>query len=1052
MMVQKSLVSLIALGIFLAVSIACSSEIVALKRSGEGTNYPYITLGGLDAPQLSAPIDGSTVSFPLNLRWISVNNVYSYTLEYSRFITFQDVTSLDLFGTDYTLTSALEDGRWYWHVRANTFQSESGPWSAAWSFEVGLPVPLLKSPRNGTSQNISEVYFDWSDVKGGQKGGELYDFDHFVLQYSISSIFASQNTFTIGQSGGSPLRDSQYGPINLADGVYYWRVRAVYARYPDGSFTEGGWSTSFGFSISTGGGIVHSVELIQPLNVRLETHNPAFVWRILLNDYWNVASWTLELASDPQMLWNRKTITIELADLYSTISEDKVTNHYTLTSSQSLPDGTWYWHVTATDRMGSTSFFSPIESFVMDAGEEFPAKAELISPPNGFEDAPRRLSFSWSQVTGATSYDLQVAYTSNFTSLAIDQGNIIHTSYMIQSDLEPGTYYWRVISDAPNAQWSDIWSFTVDGEDFLQVELISPEDNAQNIPLCPLFQWKPLEGVTVYTLEVSTTNSFTSHVVIKTGLINPSWGTLSDWKFNDPPELESGTYYWRVSSDLENSTSAIWTFTVSEEKGDEKISVAIVLSNREGDPISGATIVLSSGGKIMGIATSNEFGKASVSGLETGSYILEVTAAGYHSYKETVNLYGNTTENIILYRKGIIHGHVYYDDIQNPAQNVKVVVYDSKTQSRVASDITDDNGYFIVDNITDNRTYYIVVEEYEDQKEKDIIPVSIPNSSNSLIIIIKLEGKIVGVVQDEDGNLLHDAKVTLKDVIDRSINTVSTDKIGSFTFDVLPGDYCIEVTLSGHEKYKSEMFNVKSEEIKDLELITLRHEIGTLQVSLNDEKGEPIEGFVTINDVDGKSIETLSTVKCSVSVALITSNYFIVIDAPGFTPRILPVTVQKENEPVIVELKTRLGNISITVLDTDGDPISIAVVFVDGEEVGITDEEGNLMVESVVPGEHDIAVKKSKHFPFEQRISVARGGVLPINVTLEAETFVLKIWYFICQYKLPMMIIYTFFQSYYTFNEFYEKRKNNEEFSLWKTIFPILGIFFVFVDVLHLKK
>jgi hypothetical protein len=184
----------------------------------------------LIAPQLQSPTNGSAVDLPLSVRWSSVTGAYSYNLQYSRDISFADARDIALFGTEYVI-STLEEGRWYWRVRANASGGGTGPWSAIWSFDVGLPVPQLLSPTNEAFQETSIVNFDWSDVTGSSFGGELYDLDHYVLQYSTSSAFDSLSTTTIDDKGGSPLRNSQYGPVTLGDGTYYWRVKAVYIRY-----------------------------------------------------------------------------------------------------------------------------------------------------------------------------------------------------------------------------------------------------------------------------------------------------------------------------------------------------------------------------------------------------------------------------------------------------------------------------------------------------------------------------------------------------------------------------------------------------------------------------------------------------------------------------------------------------------------------------------------------------------------------------------------------------------------------------------------------------
>lgn len=1074
--------------------------------TGSWSSQPFTfivqTGEGLLAPQLQSPLNGSTVDFPLTLQWSSVTGAYSYTLEYSKDADFQDVTSVTLFGTDYFISSALEEGKWYWHVRANTSQGESGPWSTTWSFVVGLPVPQLLSPTNGASRGTSTINFDWTDVTGSQIGGELYDLDHYVLQYSTSSTFESQNTITISEVQGTPLRDSRYGPMNLGDGTYHWRVKAVYIKYPDGTLREGSWSPSYNFSISTGGvnvpslvspisgsvmkgtsvtlvwnpvessGItgyvlvylmgtsanpgnpsqwtqssyteviipgqstssytitlaentlqnpyywwsiatvnssgqkgtfpspinfsidntppsISSVELVQPVNTTLETRIPTFTWTIPLTKYQDVASWTLEYASDTQLQQNRRTIT-GLTNLSTIISGDKASISYTLTSSQALTNETWYWHIAATDAAGNASSFTAVVSFVVNAGEEPPAKVSLVSPPNGFEDTPKRPTFSWLQVQGATTYHLQVDDNSNFTSPALDQDNIITTSYMAPADLVPGTYYWKVTSNAPNAQWSDVWSFTISGEAPVQVVLVSPSSGAQNMPATPMFQWQALEGASTYTLEVSTNTSFTSFVVNKTGLTTTSWGTSADWEGNSPSELEAGTYHWRVSADLPNSTSAIWNFTVpSPGGGGGTVTLTVVLTDINGDPVAGATVTVTQEGDTVSTSTSDASGRVIIADLESGTYTLEVTAQGYNTHTEALSLSANTTKDITLYRGAVIHGYVYYDNTQNPAPNVAVRIYESETELQIVSDITDTNGYFAVDNIAENKTYYIVVENYEDQKKQGIIAVDAPTTANALTIIVKTEGEIIGVVQDEAGAPLPGAKITLRDSQGQFVNSTSTSNIGSFTFKVTPGKYYIEVTLPGHEDYQGELFTVEYKEVEDLGLITLSSQTGTLVVSVQSEAGDFLDATLTIKDETGNIIDTITVTGGTASVEVPVGVYSLEATALDYKPQVITNVSIESGTTVSQDFILRLasGSIRVYTIDLEGMPIPEAEVFLDGESVGKTDETGTLIISDVAPGDYTISVMKEGYADYTGVQSVYPDEITGLELTMEETGF-----------------------------------------------------------------
>jgi hypothetical protein len=819
----------------------------------------------LIAPTLQSPTSGSTVDFPLTLRWSSVSGAYSYTLEYSRDSSFPGPESVTLFGIDHTISSALEEGRWYWRVRANASQGGSGPWSSVWSFEVGLPVPQLVSPTNGTTQGASSVSFDWTDVTGSQIGGELYDLDHYVLQYSTSSTFESQNTISISESGGLPLRDSDYGPINLGDGVYYWRVRAIYIKYPDGTLREGSWSTSYSFTISTSS-----------------------------------------------------------------------------------------------------------------------AKVALVSPPNGFENTPARPTFSWLQAHEATTYRLQVDNNSNFLSPVINKDNITTTSYMAPSELSPGNYYWRVNSNAPNAKWSNVWSFTI--SDPKQIMLISPSSGAQDMPPIPLFQWQSLEGATPYTLEVSANTSFTSLLVNKIGLTSTSWGKASDWESNSPSSLDDGIYYWRVSSNLKDSISAIWNFTVKKSSsGERNVTIIVNVSNVNADPISGATIILTKDGETAGAGLTDASGKSTISNLEKGTYTLEVTASGYKTYTETVNLSSNTTKDITLYRGAVIHGYVYYDNTQNPASNVAVRIYDVQTQLQVISGITDTNGYFLVDNAQKNRTYYIVIENHEDQKKQGIIPVDSPTTANAMTVIIKTEGEIIGVVQDEESAPLPGAKVTLRDHQGQFVSSASTNNMGSFTFKVTPGQYFVEVTLLGYEDYTGDIFTVEYKEVEDVGLITLASKTGTLVVTVQNEAGDPLDAIITVKDAIGNIINTTPVSRGKTSIEITMGIYTLEAETAGYQSQVMTnVSIDSGAVTPKTFILTRIaGYVKIYLNDPDGIPISDAEVFLDGKLAGATDQTGSATISNISPGNYTIYMIKEGFDNYTEVHIVNPGETLILEIIME---------------------------------------------------------------------
>jgi len=133
--------------------------------------------------------------------------------------------------TSFYVFPALNDGTYYWHVRARDNAGKWGPYSVTWSFTVDTscqdtsppPTPTLYDP--GLTDDDGTYTVDWSDVTDDGCSG----LSHYELQEDDSSSFPSPTTYTTSSS--------YYDFYDKADGMYYYRVKAV-----DNAGNAGNWS------------------------------------------------------------------------------------------------------------------------------------------------------------------------------------------------------------------------------------------------------------------------------------------------------------------------------------------------------------------------------------------------------------------------------------------------------------------------------------------------------------------------------------------------------------------------------------------------------------------------------------------------------------------------------------------------------------------------------------------------------------------------------------------------------------------------------------------
>ncbi len=99
-------------------------------------------------------------------------------------------------------------------------------------------------------------------------------------------------------------------------------------------------------------------------------------------------------------------------------------------------------------------------------GSPAPSAPTLLSPVNGSTNQSKTPTLSWNASSGATSYRLQVATDSLFTSVVFNDSTITTTSKQLYPLNANTKYFWRVNAknSAGTSSYSTIWNFTTAAE------------------------------------------------------------------------------------------------------------------------------------------------------------------------------------------------------------------------------------------------------------------------------------------------------------------------------------------------------------------------------------------------------------------------------------------------------------------------------------------------------------------------------------------------------------------------------------------------------------
>jgi hypothetical protein len=280
-----------------------------------------------------------------------------------------------------------------------------------------------------------------------------------------------------------------------------------------------------------------STVLSQPLNNSSGISlNPSLVW----NACSGAQSYRLQISLSPDFLNIRNDINNISSTSYSLLNLER--------------NKTYYWRV-MTNYSTGTSAWSVVWNFKTIIST--PNTPILIIPSGNSTNISVSPVLSWSAVSGASTYHLQVSTSMNFTTFVYDDSNFTSTSKTITGLLNSTSYYWRV--NAKNeggvSPWSAVWSFTTIISAPNVPVLLTPAGNSTNVPINSVLSWNTVSGASTYHLQVSTSMNFTTIVYDDSNFTSTS-KTITGL-------MNNTIYYWRVNARNiggVSSWSTAWSF------------------------------------------------------------------------------------------------------------------------------------------------------------------------------------------------------------------------------------------------------------------------------------------------------------------------------------------------------------------------------------------------------------------------------------------------------------------------------------------------------------
>lgn len=251
------------------------------------------------------------------------------------------------------------------------------------------------------------------------------------------------------------------------------------------------------------------------------------------------ANYATGISTNPTLSWESVVSATGYIVQYSTTSD--FTSSIELYSQSTSLEITglaantrYYWRVLAFMPQTSSNWSSAY-NFTTESGV-FSAPT-LIAPSNNSTGVSRTPTLSWSSVSGAEYYEVDVVDEKSFLRQYAPIGTSIELNGL-DFDMQ---YTWKVraVKDGGNSftDWSAEWVFTTESDNLQAPTLLLPPDNSVQISTNPTLEWSNVNFADYYTLEYSTSSNFSQSITV-----SPIYGTSA----NISGLSKKTTYYWRV--------------------------------------------------------------------------------------------------------------------------------------------------------------------------------------------------------------------------------------------------------------------------------------------------------------------------------------------------------------------------------------------------------------------------------------------------------------------------------------------------------------------------
>jgi len=432
----------------------------------------------------------------------------------------------------WEVSPTLPESVWYWRVKAKDNAGNIGAWSEDRWFRVDITAPIapvLVWPENGDNFNDNTPNLDWNTVIENS----------MPVTYDVQ--VDNDDNFDSPLIWENDIADDNYQvPDAMAEGIWYWRVRAK-----DNAGNIGAWAENKWFRVDVTPPTAPT--LFSPANgLQTNDNTPTFEWTSV-SDVSTPVTYEIWIDNDPNFISREAE------------NSGQIDNTFVPTA---LVDENYNWEVHARDNAGNYGDWSTVWTFLVDTvAPGIPLK---LAPINGTRANDNTPTFTWSATTddssGIKCYEIWVDNDLDFTSPeCLENTPDNATTSYTPTALADENYSWlvRAWDWAGNVgDFETAWTIIIDTIPPVAPTLVWPLDSENINDNTPNLDWTivPDDNLPVlYRCHVSDNSAFPYD--------NYDSGWISSDNFQIMTEMKEGIWYWcvqardNVGNTGDNSTS-----------------------------------------------------------------------------------------------------------------------------------------------------------------------------------------------------------------------------------------------------------------------------------------------------------------------------------------------------------------------------------------------------------------------------------------------------------------------------------------------------------------